>query len=155
VRVDGVLDCIPGESTTTFYRVRKANTEGHFDVMPGKEIIEAAGQAGAYAIMIKSPGELGVLLDEVRDFKFSSMVLTGETITCEAVITDQNGDVFVGQAIVKVDGLEVAKGSISGTLTKIRTIEKGPALVRRKRRGERAEAIAAGVHPHEALAPRE
>jgi 3-hydroxymyristoyl/3-hydroxydecanoyl-(acyl carrier protein) dehydratase len=120
-------------------------------VMPGVEIVEAAGQAGAYALMMERPGEVGVLLGGIEKFEFIDMVLAGETITSETVITDRDGDTFRGTAVVKVDGREVAHGEVYGTLTKAKTIEKGPEILRRRREREKAEAIAAGKDPHRAL----
>ncbi len=155
VRADGALECVPGKSATTFYRVKDRDTKGHFNVCPGVELAEAAAQSGAYAIMMQNIGETGAVLDEIRDFKFSGMVLAGDTITCETEITERDGDKFVGLGVVKVDGLEVARGVIVGSITKLSAIEKGPTILAKRRARARADAIATGVHPHLALAPRE
>lgn len=94
---------------------------GHFPgepIMPGVLIVEALAQAGAVA-MLSLPENKGklALFGGIKNARFKGMVVPGDVLMLETIITKTKGPVGNGAGKAYVDGKLVAEGEITFMLT--------------------------------------
>lgn len=91
---------------------------GHFPeapIMPGVLLIESAAQLCSLVIAPENAadqeGKLYVLL-KVKEFKFLKPVIPGDTLNIEVKCTMSGGGAYEFSAVISVDGIVKAKGSM-------------------------------------------
>ncbi len=91
---------------------------GHFPdtpIMPGVLIIEAAAQLCSLVIApddAASDEEKLYVLLKVKDFKFLKPVIPGDTLTIDVKTTLASSGLYEFSAVITVDGVTKAKGSM-------------------------------------------
>lgn len=91
---------------------------GHFPdtpIMPGVLIIEAAAQLCSLVIApddAASDEEKLYVLLKVKDFKFLKPVIPGDTLTIDVKATLASSGLYEFSAVITVDGVTKAKGSM-------------------------------------------
>ena len=95
---------------------------GHFPeapIMPGVLLIESAAQLCSLVIAPENTPENGdkeadklYVLLKVKEFKFLKPVIPGDTLNIEVTCTMSGGGAYEFSAMIRVDGVVKAKGSM-------------------------------------------
>lgn len=116
--VDRILEIVPGEKAVGLKNVtvNEPFFQGHFPgeaLMPGVLIAEALAQVGAVALLSRAEfrGKLA-LFRGIDKFRFRGMVVPGDTLHLEVVLTGLKGVVGRGKGKAFVEGKVVAAGEL-------------------------------------------
>lgn len=111
--IDRVIELEPGKTCVAIKNVSVNEMQfvGHFPlehVMPGVLIVEALAQTGAVTILSipENKGKI-VYFAGIDNCKFKKVVIPGDQLRLEVIITRQKGPIGFGDAIATVNG-EVA-----------------------------------------------
>ena len=120
--VDKITEYVPGERAKGIKCVSANEMQflGHFpekSVFPGVLILEAMAQVGGIAIltMPEHKGKLA-FLGGMKNVKFRTMVVPGDVIEIECVMTRFIGSAGIGEATAKVDGKLAASAEFTFAL---------------------------------------
>jgi len=120
--VDKIVECVPGEHAKGIKCVSANEMQflGHFpekSVFPGVLILEAMAQVGGIAIltMDEHKGKLA-FLGGMKNVKFRQMVVPGDIIEIECVMTRFMGSAGIGEAKATVDGKLAASAEFTFAL---------------------------------------
>lgn len=113
---NGVVHGLKNVSATDPYLM------GHFPdnpVYPGVLLIETCAQVGGFLIMDKIEEKYKGYLANVKDFKFLSFIVPGDTIFVEARLKLMISSFVNVDVVAKVNDKIVGKGSIVYSLNKV------------------------------------
>ena len=120
--VDKITEYVPGERAKGIKCVSANEMQflGHFpekSVFPGVLILEAMAQVGGIAIltMPEHKGKLA-FLGGMKNVKFRTMVVPGDVMEIECVMTRFIGIAGIGEATAKVDGKLAASAEFTFAL---------------------------------------
>jgi len=120
--VDKILECVPGKRAKGIKCVTANEMQflGHFpqkSVFPGVMILEALAQVGGIAILTM-PEHRGKLafLGGMKNVKFRTMVVPGDTLEMECVMTRFMGSAGISEAKAMVNGKLAASAEFTFAL---------------------------------------
>jgi 3-hydroxyacyl-[acyl-carrier-protein] dehydratase len=116
--LDGVTECVPGESAAGFWTPGEEHFMGHFNeemqLLQGVKQLESVGQLGAYAIMSEAPGETMPLFGGAEDVEFLAPVFPGDILSLTVEDFKRDKRKFTGFARVAVGEDVACEATITG-----------------------------------------
>ena len=128
--VDRVVDLVPGQTVVAIKNVtcNEQFFQGHFPewkIMPGVLIVEALAQAGAVLLFgsIPDPETKFVLLSKIDKAKFKRMVVPGDQLRLEVLLTRVKGRIWQMKGKAYVESDLAAEGEITATVLDVAEVK--------------------------------